>query len=166
MQVGLTEAAELTRKNPSTITRAVNNGKLSATLAPDGTRMFMVAELERWAGTLRVPGEERTDAPNVQRTDLHDALEEARGAQIEGYRERIRLLEDVLEETRKERDRWQEQAGQITRLLTDRREDVDREREKRETAERQAAQQAAATRAEVVAGQGTRPGFLARLFGA
>lgn len=162
MQVGLTEAAELTGKNPSTITRAVNNGKLSATQAPDGSRMFMVAELERWAGKLRVPGEECTDAPDVQRTELHDALEEARAAQIEGYREQIRLLENVLDETRKDRDRWQEQAGQITRLLTDQRAEVDREREKREAA----AHQTDAATAEVVAGQGTRPGFLARLFGA
>ena len=149
MQVGLTEAAELTGKNPSTLTRAVNNGKLSATQAPDGTRMFMVAELERWAGKLKVPGEERTDAPEVQRTELHDALEEARAAQIDSYRERIRLLEDVLEETRKERDRWQEQAGQITRLLTDQRAEADRERDKREASE----------------GQGSKRGLLGRLFG-
>ena len=150
MQVGLTEAAELTGKNPSTLTRAVNNGKLSATQAPDGTRMFMVAELERWAGKLKVPGEERTDAPEVHRTELHDALEEARAAQIDSYRERIRLLEDVLEETRKERDRWQEQAGQITRLLTDQRAEADREREKREAG---------------TEGQGSKRGLLGRLFG-
>lgn len=160
MQVGLTEAAELTGKNPSTITRAVNNGKLSATQAPDGSRMFMIAELERWAGRLRTPGEERTDAPEVQRTELHDALEDARAAQIEGYREQIRLLEGVLDETRKDRDRWQEQAGQITRLLSDQRAEVDRERERREAAERQAAEQSAP------AGHRTRPGFFARLFGA
>jgi hypothetical protein len=42
----------------------------------------------------------------------------------------------MLEETRRERDRWQEQAGQITRLLTDQRSEVEREREKREAAER------------------------------
>ncbi len=160
MQVGLTEAAELTGKNPSTLTRAVNAGKLSAVSAPDGTRQFMVAELERWAGKLRTPGEERTDAPEVQRTELHDALEEARAAQIEGYREQIRLLEGVLDETRKDRDRWQEQAGQITRLLTDQRAETERERDRREAAERLTAAAAPA------GGQGgaARSGLFARLF--
>lgn len=152
MQVGLTEAAELTGKNPSTITRAVNSGKLTASQAPDGSRTFMVAELERWAGKLKVPGEERTSAPDVQSTVLHEALEEARAGQIDGFREQIRLLESVLEETRRDRDRWQEQAGQITRLLTDQRAEADREREKRDAE-------------KVAEGQGIKTGFFGRLFG-
>jgi hypothetical protein len=161
MQVGLTEAAELTGKSPSTLTRAVNNGRLSATPAPDGSRLFDVAVLERVFGQLRKPGEARTGADDVQRTDLHDALEEARRAQIVGYEREIRHLEQMLEETRKERDRWQEQAGQITRLLTDQRAQADRDKERLEaelTAMRQRPK-----------GQGREPnpsfGLIARLFG-
>jgi len=83
----------------------------------------------------------------------------------------VRLLQEVVEETRKERDRWQEQAGKITHLLTDQRDEATRERERREVAERQAAERAAADHASdatkmAAGGQGRRPGFLGRLFGA
>ncbi len=146
MQVGLTEAAELTGKNPSTLTRAVNAGKLSATQAPDGTRTFMIAELERWAGKLRTPGEPRTDALEVQRTDVHDALEEARAGQIASLEREIRRLEETVEETRKERDHWRQHAEGAQRLLT--------------------FQTEKGTELASGQGRGSRyPGLLARLFG-
>ena len=118
MDVGLTEAAELTGKSPSTLTRSVNAGRLSVTAGADGARLFNIAELERVYGRLRTPGEARTGAEDgasaPSRSELHEALDEARQREIDGYRERLRLIGEMLEETRKERDRWQEQAGQIT----------------------------------------------------
>jgi hypothetical protein len=175
MDVGLTESAELTGKSPSTLTRSVNAGRLSVTAGADGARLFNIAELERVYGRLRTPGEARTGAEDgasaPSRSELHEALDEARQREIDGYRERLRLIGEMLEETRKERDRWQEQAGQITRLLSDQRSEVERERERREAAERLAAERVAANHIGdanrmVGAGQGRRPGFLGRLFGA
>ena len=172
MQVGLAQAVELTGKHASTITRAVQNGKLSATVGQDGQRQYDVAELERWAGQLKMPGSNGdASAEDVQRNDVHMAELAAKDAEIEGYRERVRLLQEVVEETRKERDRWQEQAGKITHLLTDQRDEATRERERREVAGRQAAEHAAADHASdatkmAAGGQGRRPGFLGRLFGA
>ena len=172
MQVGLAQAVELTGKHASTITRAVQNGKLSATVGQDGQRQYDVAELERWAGQLKTPGSNGdASTEDVQRNDVHMAELAAKDAEIEGYRERVRLLQEVVEETRKERDRWQEQAGKITHLLTDKRDEATRERERREVAERQAAERAAADHADdatkmAAGGQGRRPGFLGRLFGA
>ncbi len=46
MQVGLNEAARITGKNKATIHRAAGKD-LSFTLAPDGSRRFDIAELER-----------------------------------------------------------------------------------------------------------------------
>ena len=60
MQVGLTEAARLTGKDQSTITRACQSGRLSFTKDESGNRMFDLAELERVYGPLRKP-EEQTD---------------------------------------------------------------------------------------------------------
>lgn len=48
--MGLAEAARLTGKNQSTIHRAMRSGRLSFTIAPDGTRRIDVAELERAFG--------------------------------------------------------------------------------------------------------------------
>ncbi|MGE4048623.1 MAG: hypothetical protein AB7F35_27455 [Acetobacteraceae bacterium] len=43
-------------------------------------------------------------------------------------REQIRLLERQVEDLRSDRDKWQQQAAQITRLLTDERSESERSR--------------------------------------
>lgn len=147
MMVGLAQACELTGKHASTITRAIQAGKLSATQGSDGNRQFDVAELQRWnGGKLNTPGAgEKEDAialangsaiaSAIDRNALQMAELAAKEAEIAGLRELLCAREEMLEETRRERDRWQEQASQITRLLTDQRSEVEREREKREAAE-------------------------------
>ena len=61
MQVGLTEAARLTGKDASTITRACQAGRLSFNKDETGQRMFEMAELERVFGKLRSPEEQRSE---------------------------------------------------------------------------------------------------------
>ncbi len=121
MQVGLIEAARITGKDPSTITRAVNNGKLSASQDADGKRVFDVAELERVFGPLKVNGEAAHGAPALPGTDTHRLELEAAEREKLLLKEHIRLLEAQIEDLKADRAKWQEQAGQITRLLTDER---------------------------------------------
>lgn len=121
MQVGLIEAARITGKDPSTITRAVNNGKLSASQDADGKRVFDVAELERVFGPLKVNGEAAHGAPALPGTDTHRLELEAAEREKALLKEHIRLLEAQIEDLKADRAKWQEQAGQITRLLTDER---------------------------------------------
>src|SRR4051794_8101403 len=105
MQVGLTQAAKLTGKDPSTITRAVNSGKLSATHDADGARMFDIAELERVYGKLRSPDDADTSASDMQRTDMHVLLEEVADRERQLLREHIRLLERQVDDLRSDRDK-------------------------------------------------------------
>jgi chromosome segregation ATPase len=121
MQVGLIEAARLTGKDPSTITRAVNNGKLSASQDGDGKRVFDVAELERAFGPLKVNGEAAHGATALPSTDTHRLELEAAQGREQLLKEHIRLLEAQIEDLKADRAKWQEQAGSITRLLTDER---------------------------------------------
>lgn len=121
MQVGLIEAARITGKDPSTITRAVNNGKLSASQDGDGKRVFDVAELERVFGPLKVNGETTHGAPALPGTDTHRLELEASEREKALLKEHIRLLEAQIEDLKADRAKWQEQAGSITRLLTDER---------------------------------------------
>jgi chromosome segregation ATPase len=123
MQVGLTEAARLTGKDASTITRACNSGRLSFMRDDAGNRIFDVAELERVYGKLRTPEEQQAhDALGQDLTALHEAELRAKDAEIAALQREKRLLEDVIADLRRDREKWQEQAGQVTRLLTDRRE--------------------------------------------
>lgn len=131
MQVGLTEAARLTGKDASTITRACNSGRLSFTKDEAGSRMFDVAELERVYGTLRTPEEQAHDAPGLDLTTLHDAELRAKDAEITALRREKRLLEDVITDLRQDREKWQQQAGQVTRLLADQRELAERNWDRR-----------------------------------
>ena len=132
MQVGLTEAARLTGKDASTITRACQAGRLSFQKDDAGARVFDIAELERWAGKLRNPDDAPTSENALPFTAVHDAEIRAKDAEIDGLRREIRRLEEALEDARHERSRWQEQAGQITRLLTDQRAEAERERNQRD----------------------------------
>src|SRR5215213_6218660 len=103
MMVGLAQACELTGKHASTITRAIQAGKLSATQGPDGIRQFDVAELQRWnGGKLNTPGagEEDAIAPAnsyaiafaIDRNALQMAELAAKEAEIAGLRELLRAL--------------------------------------------------------------------------
>ena len=120
MQVGLTEAAKLTGKGTSTITRAANTGRVSYTTDEKGNRQFAVVELERAFGPLKSPEIERdVDAGAASGARIAELKDELHGQEVRMLKEQIRVLEARIDDLKAERGKWQEQAGQITRLLTD-----------------------------------------------
>jgi hypothetical protein len=130
MQVGLNEAARLTGKDASTITRACQAGRLSFSKDENGNRMFDLAELERVYGPLRKP-EEQT-VPTANTAAVTEALERAHAAEVNGLQREIRRLEDQVRLLETQCNQWQGQASQITRLLTDQREQAERDRAQQE----------------------------------
>lgn len=131
MKVGLTEAAALIGKAPSTITRAVKAGRLSATQDAQRRTVYDVAELERVYGPLKVPDVARNGAPAMQgNAAQHDAqrAHEAEKAALERLIDQLqsenRSLRDERDADRTERGRLlhviEEQAQQV-RLLADQR---------------------------------------------
>jgi hypothetical protein len=131
MQVGLTEAARLTGKDASTITRACQSGRLSFTKDETGARVFDIAELERVYGKLNLPEEDSQPVPAADLAAVTEALERAHAAEVQGLQREVRRLEDQVRLLETQCSQWQGQAAQITRLLTDQREQATREAERR-----------------------------------
>lgn len=136
-KVGLKEAARLTGKNASTITRAAKAGRISCSQDQHGNRTFEVAELDRVFGLEPQPSGNarvRTDADAPSRTSAHEVrsappdpvLITAHQREVSLLEEHVRLLKNQLEDTQKDRDHWRQQA---TALLTDQRSKTDKEEE-------------------------------------
>ena len=113
--VGINEAARLTGKNKATISRDTKSGRLSSIMNDDGKmRRYQVSELERVYGTLRSPDTGYAPVANhqsqpVKETSATSALPEV----VKAKDEVISLLKEQVEDLRKERDNWREQALRV-----------------------------------------------------
>lgn len=124
MQYTAGQAAEVTGKNISTITRAVKSGKISAHKDTSGAWRIDASELHRvfplrkrnlrkHATQEDIPDPEKSDI--AQTVGLYEelaALRERVAAQSELLEDKISQISDLKED----RDRWRQQA---TSLLTD-----------------------------------------------
>lgn len=109
MPYSLGEAARATGRNKTTISRAIQSGKLSATRNPDGSYTIDPAELARV-----FPFDPATDGATVeaQRSATPDAT-----VTVAVLEERVAQLEQRLVEVETQRDQWHDQAERLTRLL-------------------------------------------------
>ena len=116
--VGLSEAARLTGKHPTTILRARAAGRLSSSVNSSGQRVFDTAELDRAYG-LKVGNGVQPDAaaPELQRTAALVRENELLMQRVAEQAEMIRTLTHRLDAEADERRRVQER---LTALLTHR----------------------------------------------
>ena len=131
MFLTLGEAAKQTGFSKATLSRAIKDGKLSATRSTE-TQSFKIdpAELFRWAEAMQVvrnraetEGEKHAATPSENRekadeTDFETRLQEVRErAELEARaklaEERLSDLKQQLEELKRQRDKWQEQAERL-----------------------------------------------------
>ncbi|MGB4058100.1 MAG: entry exclusion 1 domain-containing protein [Alphaproteobacteria bacterium] len=113
-KVGAQRAAELTGRSKSTIQRAMNNGKLSYEVDPNGRRIVDVSELDRAFGLLQEDG-------STGNASVEQELEKASSMlEMERLKMRIRMLEEQFEmaqdqiaDLKDQRDLWQKQASQV-----------------------------------------------------
>ena len=112
MPLSLAEAAAATGTNRTTILRAIKAGKVSASRDAHGAWVVEPAELHRVYPPVdaRTPGD-RTATP--YRAQI------AAAAQIAALRETADLMRAQLEDVRKDRDHWRDQAQAATRQLAD-----------------------------------------------
>lgn len=123
--VGLLEASRLTGRSPSTITRAVNKGKLSCQQdQATGTRTFDPAELQRWCGALNAPARDDARAPSGTSAGSAESsngdsatVRELRTALEHVHSRELGRLEEMVRDLREDRDHWRAQAEQAQRLL-------------------------------------------------
>ena len=119
--LSLSQAAKEVGVAKSTITNAIKKGKLSATKNPDGSYDIQPVELFRAypkgsSKGVRTQGSETLQLDTVKPVSGRgEAL--MLQAQLEAKSRECELLETQLEDTRSERDKWQEQASSTQRLL-------------------------------------------------
>lgn len=129
-QVSLEEAARLTGKDKSTISRAAKSGRLSYTQDENGQRVFAPSELDRVFGIAvkRPDNDSTSDASAHVRTramhqdahahaspNVHTEVREMRDRERALMEDTIRRLEDQIDDLKGDRDHWRQQA---TMLLT------------------------------------------------
>ena len=146
-KVGAQRAADLTGKSKSTIQRAMNNGKLSFELDPNGRRVVDVSELDRAFGLQQSGSVSAPAAPSVE-----EELEKASALiETERLKMRIKMLENQLEaaetqieDLKAQRDQWQKQAQQL--MITNQTSQKQAEDLKQEMRDREARERAARQR--------------------
>lgn len=108
MKFSASQAAKAVGKSTPTITRAIKNGKLSATPRNGGGWVIEASELFRvWPPI--------TNEDNVTPKMLgHETPPETSMLQRE-----VELLREMLDDVKSDRDYWREQAGKITSVIED-----------------------------------------------
>lgn len=130
MKFTLNEAASECGKAKSTISKAIKSGKLSAEKNDDGSFSIDPSELFRvYPKTPKANSEQKNVTSRKQvRTANQNSLVANELSKIEiekaSLLEQKRLLETQLDETRKERDEWREQAKRQTMLLENKTEET------------------------------------------
>jgi hypothetical protein len=115
--VGVTEAAKLTGRDPSTIFRALRKGRLSYSKDEAGNRRIDIAELERvfpveklaeppafnaGNGAIRAPARARTEAPHGE-AEAWRQLVAAKDEALRDLRARVGAIEARLDASEAER---------------------------------------------------------------
>jgi len=109
MSYSLQQAADAAGVNKSTVLRAIQTGKISATRNEHGQWVIDPAELHRVyppaaVGTSKVKGA----GNDAHRADLAEANQRAAVAELE-----VNLLRGTVEDLRRDRDSWREQAQRL-----------------------------------------------------
>lgn len=113
----LGEAAKATGMSKATISKAIKNGRISASKDETGTFKIDPSELHRvYPPTVSI---EQIETPNVAASEhSNDSLVRELQARLEAAQERIADKDSVIDDLREDRDRWRQQA---TALLEDHR---------------------------------------------
>jgi excisionase family DNA binding protein len=113
----LGEAAKATGMSKATISKAIKNGRISASKDETGTFKIDPSELHRvYPPTVST---EQRETPNVAASEHpNDSLVRELQARLEAAQERIADKDSVIDDLREDRDRWRQQA---TALLEDHR---------------------------------------------
>jgi hypothetical protein len=115
------EAAKEAGISKATLSRAIKNGRVSATRNDKGGWDVDPAELfrvyPRNTSTVAVNGSMKRDATPSATADETPALR----AEIEGLRAQLAMMRDHTDDLKAQRDSWQKQAESSQRLLADQR---------------------------------------------
>jgi len=109
MSYTLQQAAEATGKDKSTIQRAIKKGRISATKNDLGNYIIDPVELYRV-----FPEAISNDAPPIA---LQQVATDENAIENRFLHDKVKMLQELLEDMRQQRDKWQEQAEAV-KVLT------------------------------------------------
>ena len=110
MAMGLSEAAAATGVNRSTIYRAFKSGRMSATRTDTGQIEVDPAELFRVFPPIAAPqGAQEAMHYGAKADATTDIALRANALEVE-----VKLLREMLDEMREDRNAWRDQAGKLT----------------------------------------------------
>ena len=124
MMLTMGEAAKLAGISKATLSRAIKNGRVSATRNDKGGFDIDPAELfrayPRNAATVAANGSMKQDATAIA-TAPATGETLALKAEIEGLKAQLAMLREHADDIKTQRDGWQKQAENTQRLLADQR---------------------------------------------
>lgn len=115
MPYSLADAAKATGTNKTTILRAIKSGKISGAKDEHGAWLVEPAELHRVYPLAELRSGAGSDATQQYAPPSAAVIE----GQIAALRDTAELLRAQLDDVRKDRDSWRDQAQAITRQLAD-----------------------------------------------
>ena len=113
MAMSLAEAAAATGVNRSTLFRAYKSGRMSATRTDTGQIAVDPAELFRVFPPVSPQGVQ-SDAPQLQATV---SATDSNALHANPLEVEVKLLREMLDAMREDRNAWREQAGKVTAAL-------------------------------------------------
>ena len=118
--LNLREAAELAGTSKSSIFRAIKSGRLSATRTDTGEFRVDPAEVMRaypprssFVEALRNASAERSEAGMKPPETGGEAARHAPESEVLALRTEVRLLREMADDLRAQRDKWQQQAERL-----------------------------------------------------
>lgn len=119
MALTIGEAAQQTGKSKSTLSRAIKQGKISASRNDDGSFSIAESELFRvykrvWSATVEAAQNATNDANATRNATPEKDIEIATlRAELHAAREKIDDLKQMADEIREDRDNWRQQANRL-----------------------------------------------------
>lgn len=117
MAYTLGEAAKATGMSKATISKAIKNGRISASKDETGTFKIDPSELHRVYPPTVSSEQKETPTRTSANADIHGTIRELQ-TRLEAAQERLSDKDTVISDLREDRDRWRQQA---TALLEDKR---------------------------------------------
>lgn len=115
MTYTLGQAAKATGKSKPTISRAIKNGKISASKGDDGAYTIDPAELHRVFPPLPAASNDTSTGETAEPATSDTALQQ----EIEHLRKLVEDREATISDLKEDRDQWRGQANKVTALIED-----------------------------------------------
>lgn len=113
MKLSATKAAKLAGVTTPTITRAIENGEITAEKKPKGGYLIDPSEIDRFKANRKTISNDTSDILQNNTPSENSVLQ----VKLDAKDELIERYKYEIEQLKSERDKWHEQAQKVTALI-------------------------------------------------